>query len=49
MLLALGTEWGQAHLTTWRSGDPMDLLADGLSITISTLIVIIWDLSKQKK
>lgn len=49
MLLALGTEWGQAHLTTWRSGDPLDLLADGLSITISTLIVIIWDLSKQKK
>ncbi len=49
ILLALGTEWGQAHLTTWRSGDPMDLLADGLSITISTLIVIIWDLSKQKK
>lgn len=49
MLLALGTEWGQAHLTTWRSGDSMDLLADGLSITISTLIVIIWDLSKQKK
>ena len=49
MLLALGTEWGQAHLTTWRSGDPMDLLADGLSITISTLSVIIWDLSKQKK
>ena len=49
MLLALGTEWGQAHLTTWRSGDPMDLLADGLSITISTLIVIILDLSKQKK
>lgn len=49
LLLALGTEWGQAHLTTWRSGDPLDLTADALSITLSTVLVIIWDLSKQKK
>ena len=49
LLLALGTEWGQAHLTTWRSGDPLDLTADALSITLSTILVIIWDLSKQKK
>ena len=49
LLLALGTEWGQAHLTTWRSGDPLDLTADVLSITLSTILVIIWDLSKQKK
>ena len=49
LLLALGTEWGQAHLTTWRSGDPLDLTADVLSITLSTVLVIIWDLSKQKK
>ncbi len=47
--LALGTEWGQANLTSWRSGDPLDLLADGLAITLSTLVVIFWDLSKQKK
>ena len=49
LLLAYGTEWGQAHLTTYRSGDPMDLLADALAITVSTIVVIIWDLSKQKK
>ena len=49
LLLAFGTEWGQAHLTTYRSGDPLDLLADALSITLSTVLVIIWDLSKQKK
>ena len=49
LLLAYGTEWGQAHLTTYRSGDPMDLLADALAITVSTMVVIIWDLSKQKK
>jgi VanZ family protein len=49
LLLAFATEWGQAHLTDYRSGDPLDLLADGLAITLSTLVVIIWDLSKQKK
>lgn len=46
--LAFGTEWGQAHLTTWRSGDPLDLLADVTALFIGTLIVIIWDLHKQK-
>ena len=49
LVLAFATEWGQAHLTDYRSGDPWDLLADGLAITLSTLVVIIWDLSKQKK
>jgi len=49
MLLAFGTEWGQAHLTDYRSGDPWDLVADAMSITLSTVLVIIWDLSKQKK
>jgi VanZ family protein len=49
LLLAFATEWGQAHLTDYRSGDPWDLLADGLAITLSTILVIIWDLSKQKK
>ena len=49
MLLALGTEWGQAHLTTWRSGDPLDLAADALALTLGTVLVILWDLSKQKK
>ena len=49
MGLAFATEWGQAHLTDYRSGDPWDLLADGLAITLSTIVVIIWDLTKQKK
>ena len=49
LALAFATEWGQAHLTDYRSGDPWDLLADGLAITLSTIVVIIWDLSKQKK
>ena len=47
--LAFLTEWGQAHLTTWRSGDPWDFVADISALALSTLIVIIWDLSKQKK
>jgi len=49
ILMAFATEWGQAHLTTYRNGDPWDLFADALAITLSTIIVIIWDLSKQKK
>ena len=49
LLLAVATEWGQAHLTDYRSGDPWDLLADALSITLSTILVIFWDLSKQKQ
>ena len=47
--LAFGTEWGQAHLTTYRSGDPLDWVADVSALFISTLIVIIWDLLKQRK
>lgn len=46
--LAFGTEWGQAHLTTYRSGDPLDWVADISALFISTLIVIIWDLLKQR-
>ena len=49
LVLAYLTEWGQAHLTTWRSGDPWDFVADLSALTLSTLIIIIWDLSKQKK
>ncbi|MEE3466170.1 MAG: VanZ family protein [Candidatus Cryptobacteroides sp.] len=48
-LLAWGTEWGQAHLTDYRSGDPMDLLADGTALVLSTLLVIFLDIRKQKK
>lgn len=49
LLLAWGTEWGQAHLTDYRSGDPLDLVADGTALVLSTLLVIYLDLRKQKK
>ena len=47
--LAFGTEWGQAHLTDYRSGDPLDLVADGTALVLSTLLVIYLGLRKQKK
>lgn len=46
ILLAMGTEWGQATLTDYRSGDRMDLMADFLALALSTAIVIVWDLLK---
>ena len=49
ILLALLTEWGQAHLTTWRHGDPKDLLADIVALFISSILVFIIDVRKQKK
>ncbi len=49
ILLALSTEWGQAHLTRYRSGDPRDFLADSLALVLGTLIVLFWDIRKQKK
>lgn len=48
-LMAVGTEWGQAHLTTHRTGDTMDLAADLLALGLSSVLVIIWDLHKQKR
>lgn len=49
ILLALGTEWGQAHLTRYRSGDTRDFLADSLALVLGTLIILFWDIRKQKK
>ena len=49
ILLALGTEWGQAHFTDYRSGDPWDLVADISALVLSSLLVSIWDIRKQKK
>ena len=49
LLLAVGTEWGQARLTNYRSGDSLDLLADTLALVLSTALVIFWDIRKQKK
>ena len=49
VLLAIGTEWGQAHLTSYRSGEPWDLAADFLAILLGTLLIIYWDIRKQRK
>ncbi len=49
ILLAFLTEWGQARLTTYRSGDPTDLLADCLALLLSALLVFHLDIRKQKK
>jgi len=46
--IAALTEWAQS-LTSYRSGDKMDLLADILSIGIASLIVVIIDIAKQKR
>ena len=48
VLLAAGTEVGQAFLTNYRSGDPNDFRADLLALGISTLLVFILDLRKQR-
>ncbi len=48
ILLALFTEWGQAYLTNYRTGDLWDLLADFLALLLSSLIVIFLDIRKQK-
>ena len=49
LLLAFGTEWGQAHLTEYRSGEPLDLAADVLALFLSSILVAIIDISKQRK
>lgn len=48
-LLACGTEWGQATLTNYRSGDRYDLLSDTLALTAGTLLVVFWDIFKQRR
>ena len=48
ILLAVFTEWGQAHLTNYRSGDLWDLLSDIIALILSSLLVIFLDIRKQK-
>ena len=48
-LIAAGTEVGQARLTTYRSGDPKDYLADLLALGISSVLVLVADIWKQRK
>ena len=49
LLLAFATEWGQAHLTEYRSGDPMDLLADTTALLLSSTLVAVLDIVKQRR
>ncbi len=49
LLFAAGTEVGQARLTTYRSGDPLDFRADLLAMAAGTLIVILLNLRKLRK
>ena len=41
LLIAAGTEVGQARLTTYRSGDVLDFQADFLALGTGTLIVLL--------
>ena len=49
LLLAFGTEWGQAHFTKYRSGDSMDLLADTTALLLSSTLVAVLDIVKQRR
>ena len=49
LLLAFATEWGQAHLTEYRSGDSMDLLADTTALLLSSTLVAVLDIVKQRR
>ena len=49
VLLAAGTELGQAWLTTYREGDPNDFLSDLLALAVGSVIVLIVILVKNKK
>lgn len=49
LLMALGTEWGQASLTTHRAGEPLDLLADTIGLILGSLLVLWLDIRKQRR
>ena len=48
-LLAAGTEVGQTLLTSTRTGDPADFRADLIGLATGSLLVFIFDLSKQRR
>ena len=48
-LVAAGTEIGQARLTTYRTGDKNDFLADILALAVGSVIVFLLDIRKQRK
>ena len=49
LIVAVGTEWGQASFTDYRSGDPLDFLADTIGLFLSSVLTTVWDIRKQKK
>lgn len=49
ILIAVATEWGQANLTDYRSGDPLDFLADTIGLLLSSALVAFVDIRKQRK
>ena len=49
VVFAAATEFGQAKLTTWRSGDPKDLGADICALALASLIVLFLDIKKQRR
>ena len=49
IVLAAGTEIGQALLTAWRTGDPADFQADLIGLAAGTLFVIVIHLWKYRK
>ena len=49
LVLAAGTEWGQATFTDYRKGDPLDFVADAIGLVLSCAGVAVWDILKQKK
>lgn len=48
ILLALATEFGQA-LTSWRSGDIWDFLADVTGLIVGSILVLYIDIRKQRR
>ena len=48
-LVAALTEYGQARLTTWRSGDANDLKADLLALAAGTVFILLLDFRKQNR
>ena len=49
LILAGGTEWGQAVLTDYRSGDRLDFAADAVALVCASVLVAVWDIRKQKR
>ncbi len=49
ILVAVATEWCQAHFTEYRSGDPMDFLSDTLALLVSSVLVAAIDIRKQHR